>query len=77
MDIHSIKIYPQEIETELQRVKQAVSPAGVVDDACEVYKQAKPALEVAVALLSVFYPPAAVAVAAVKVILDKACEGDS
>jgi hypothetical protein len=74
MDIHSIKINRQEIQTELDRVKSPAAPAGVVDDACAVYRQARPALEVAMVILGGLYPPAAAAVAAAKVILDKVCE---
>jgi hypothetical protein len=73
MDIHTIKVSQQEIDTELKRAT-AASPASFTGDACEVYRQARPALEVAMPILGLLFPPAAAAVAALKVILDKACE---
>jgi hypothetical protein len=73
MDIHTVKVSQQEIDTELERAKAAAA-ASFSGDACEVYRQARPALEVAIPILGLLYPPAAAAVAALKVILDKACE---
>lgn len=73
MDIHDVKISKKDIDraTAMATPAQAASFTG---DACEIYRTAKPLLQVAVSILKVLYPPASSAIVAVIAIMDKVCE---
>jgi hypothetical protein len=73
MDIHSITVSKEDVERELAIARPGI-PAGGAGNACDAYRQVRPGLEIALALLSVWYPPGAAALATIKVILDKACD---
>jgi hypothetical protein len=73
MDIHSIKITKKDVERASAKVI-AATPASFSGDACDVFKKARPLLEIAIAVLSFTVPPASAAISAVVAILDKACE---
>lgn len=73
MDVHAVKISQAEVELELAKATPAI-PAGTAEDACAAYRRVRPAIDIALPILSFVYPPGAAAVATVKVILDKACE---
>lgn len=77
MQLSEIKISQKEIEDELRRISTTAEAAGAVDNACAAYKKVKPAVEVAAAILGAIYPPGAVALVTMKVILDKACDDQS
>ncbi len=73
MDIHKVKITQKDIQRVLDEAKPA-APAGVADDVCGVYKEARPLLKIAITVLGVLYPPASTAIATVIAILDQACQ---
>ena len=74
MDIKSVQVTQQDIDRVLAAAAPA-QPAGIVGDACGVFNQVKPYLQIAITILTVFYPAGAKAVAAVIAIMDKACGG--
>lgn len=74
MDIHSVRIEQKDIDRVLARAAPA-EPAGLVGDACQVYRTARPTLEIAITLLTTLYPRGARALAAVVAIVDVACGG--
>ena len=72
MDIKSVQITQQDIDRVLAKAAPAEA-AGFAGDACSIYKQAKPLIDIAIKILSFAYPPAATALAALEAIMDKAC----
>jgi hypothetical protein len=73
MDIHKIKITQKEIDRIVAQASPA-QPSAFAGDACAAYGEARPFLQTGIAILNFVYPPAASAIAAAMVILDKACE---
>jgi hypothetical protein len=68
-DIKTLSVTKQELEAILSQ-STALDFTG---DMCGVYQKARPFLEAAVAILRIFLPPASAALAAIMVLLDKAC----
>lgn len=72
MDIGAVKVTQKDIERVLAKAAPAQA-AGFTGDACQIYSQARPLIEVAIGILNAIYPKAAVALAAVVAIMDKLC----
>jgi hypothetical protein len=74
MDLAKVKITHKDIERVLAEANPAV-PAAFAGDACKAYADARPYIQVAIAILTALYPPGSSALAAIVAIMDQACKG--
>ena len=74
MDIRSVRVSQEEIDIVLARTMPA-APAVATADPCTLYRNNRHYLQIALALLSVWFPPGAAALAAMIAIIEKACDG--